>query len=88
VLIISLRFSWWLIVLFRFGQRQTVYRSASAYNLAENERSFAVGDQLHGYTVERIIPVPELSLIATYLRHQTGAQHLHLERQDSDNVFG
>ena len=73
---------------FRFGQSQTVCRRTVAYNLAKKERSFAVGDQSYGYTVERIVPVPELSLIATYLRHQTGAQHLHLARQDSDNVFG
>ena len=50
--------------------------------------SLSRGDKQHGYTVQRVIPVPELSLTAIYLQHTTGAQHLHVERQDSNNVFG
>ena len=58
------------------------------YGVLEKERSFAVGDELHGYTVERIVPVSELSLTAIHLQHRSGAQHLHVSRQDSNNVFG
>lgn len=76
------------VSVFRSGYRQNVGQRNVSHNLSEKERTFAVGDQLHGYIVERIVPVPELSLIATYLRHRTGAQHLHIARQDSDNVFG
>ena len=52
------------------------------------ERSMKPGEQLFGYTVEKVVPVPEFSITAFYLRHKTGAQHLHVARQDSDNVFG
>lgn len=46
------------------------------------------GKQIYGYTVESVIPVPEFSLTAVLLHHRTGAQHLHIARDDSDNVFG
>jgi len=58
------------------------------YNVLEKDRSFAVGDQLHSYTVEKVVPVSELSLTAIQLQHCSGAQHLHISRQDNNNVFG
>jgi len=58
------------------------------HNSLEKDQSFAVGDQLHGYTVEKVVPVSELSLTAVHLQHHSGAQHLHISRQDNNNVFG
>jgi len=54
----------------------------------EKDQSLAVGDELHGYTVEKIVPVSELSLTAVHLQHRSGARHLHVSRQDTNNVFG
>ena len=48
----------------------------------------AVGDTLHGYTVNAVTPVPDYDLTAVQLTHdQTGAQHLHMARKDSNNAF-
>lgn len=47
-----------------------------------------MGDQLHGYAVTSVEDVPELCLTAYKLRHtRTGAEHLHIAREDSNNVF-
>lgn len=46
------------------------------------------GSKIYGYTVQSVVPVPEFSLTAIHLQHRTGAQHLHIDRDDSDNVFG
>ena len=49
---------------------------------------FRVGDELHGYRVRRIEDVPELAIRAYDLRHESsGAEHLHLARNDSNNCF-
>ncbi|KAF2454836.1 Metalloenzyme, LuxS/M16 peptidase-like protein [Lineolata rhizophorae] len=46
------------------------------------------GQQLHGFTVKRVKQVPELELAAFHLQHdKTGAEHLHVARDDSNNVF-
>ncbi|KAG2182463.1 hypothetical protein INT43_007393 [Umbelopsis isabellina] len=46
------------------------------------------GDQLQGYKVTETRTVPELQLTAIQLQHEkTGAQHLHVERDDTNNVF-
>jgi len=46
------------------------------------------GDQLHGFTLKRAKHVPELELTALELHHdKTGAQYLHVAREDSNNVF-
>jgi len=58
------------------------------YSVLEKDQSFAVGHKLHGYTVEKVVPVSELNLTAIHLQHCSGAQHLHISRQDSNNVFG
>lgn len=47
------------------------------------------GDRIHGYTVNKVVPVPELFLVSVQLTHNnTGAQHLHIARDDANNVFG
>lgn len=39
--------------------------------------------------MQQVVPVPEYQLTAVKLEHiATGAQHLHVARKDSDNVFG
>lgn len=46
------------------------------------------GEQLHGFTLLRTKHVPELELTALHLRHdKTGADYLHIAREDSNNVF-
>lgn len=46
------------------------------------------GEKLHGFTLLRTKHVPELELTALHLQHdQTGAEHLHIARDDSNNVF-
>lgn len=47
-----------------------------------------VGDKLHGFTLVRSKHVPELELTALHLQHdKTGADYLHIAREDSNNVF-
>ncbi|PNY28791.1 Mitochondrial presequence protease [Tolypocladium capitatum] len=46
------------------------------------------GDKLHGFTLVRCKHVPELELTALHLQHdKTGADYLHIAREDSNNVF-
>ncbi|KAL1895202.1 Mitochondrial presequence protease [Sporothrix stenoceras] len=46
------------------------------------------GEKLHGFTVVRSKHVPELELTALHLQHdKTGAEHLHIARDDANNVF-
>ncbi|RWS26152.1 Presequence protease-like protein [Leptotrombidium deliense] len=47
-----------------------------------------IGDLIHGYRLLRLQDVPELCLTAYHLQHeQTGAQHLHIARDDMNNAF-
>lgn len=46
------------------------------------------GSKLHGFTLVRSKHVPELELTALHLQHdKTGADYLHIAREDSNNVF-
>lgn len=46
------------------------------------------GEQLHGFTLKRAKHVPELELTALHFEHdKTGADYLHIARDDSNNVF-
>lgn len=61
--------------------------------------NFKVGDKIHGYVVSEIKPLPERNLTAVELHHEktgkmqatvltiTGARHLHLDCEDTNNVF-
>ncbi|SCV01110.1 LAME_0G14114g1_1 [Lachancea meyersii CBS 8951] len=63
-------------------------RFASQYNQAKLLRKYPVGTILHGYEIKRVLPVPEMKFIAVDLQHsQTGSQHLHIDRDDKNNVF-
>lgn len=54
----------------------------------EAARALQPGTKLHGYTVEKVEEVPELFLTTVALRHdQTGAKHLHVARDDDNNLF-
>ncbi|XP_057400410.1 presequence protease, mitochondrial isoform X3 [Balaenoptera acutorostrata] len=49
---------------------------------------YRVGEKIHGFTVSQVTSVPELTLTAVKLSHDsTGAQHLHLAREDRNNLF-
>lgn len=46
------------------------------------------GEHLHGFTLKRAQHVPELELSALHFQHEkTGADYLHVARDDSNNVF-
>lgn len=46
------------------------------------------GERLHGFTLQRAQHIPELELTALHLQHdKTGADYLHIARDDSNNVF-
>ncbi|KAF8983721.1 Mitochondrial presequence protease [Entomortierella lignicola] len=67
---------------FRQSQR------ACLATLSTNE-SWKPGKSIHGYTVLETRHVKELELDAIRLKHdKTGAEHLHISRDDSNNVFG
>lgn len=58
-------------------------------NSLEAASQLKPGDRIHGYTVNKVLPVPELFLVSVQLTHNnTGAQHLHIARDDANNVFG
>lgn len=70
--------------------------AASAASRHASRRAFASlanapttpGEKLHGFTVLRSKHVPELELTALHLQHdKTGAEHLHIARDDANNVF-
>ncbi|XP_032092968.1 presequence protease, mitochondrial [Thamnophis elegans] len=68
-----------------FGPRLWRWTSSSA-----NERAvkFKSGDKIYGFTVNQVTVVPEFSLTAVKLNHdKTGAQYLHVAREDSNNLF-
>lgn len=46
------------------------------------------GDKLYGYTIDKVQDVPEIDAVAIRLTHDsTGAQHLHIAKDDSNNTF-
>ncbi|KAG8623607.1 hypothetical protein KVT40_008583 [Elsinoe batatas] len=46
------------------------------------------GEQIHGFSLRRTKHVPELKLTALEFKHdKTGAEYLHIARDDSNNVF-
>lgn len=58
------------------------------WNVFPFTEAYQIGQQLHGFVVQHVVPVPELQLTAVGLEHvATGAQHLHVDRKDTNNVF-
>ncbi|RYP42338.1 hypothetical protein DL767_000260 [Monosporascus sp. MG133] len=67
--------------------RSTV-RSAAKKAIIDLSRYPKPGEKLHGFTLLRAKHVPELELTALHLKHdKTGADYLHIARDDSNNVF-
>lgn len=63
-------------------------RGASSYNASKMLRKYPVGQEIHGFEIKRVLPVPELSYTAVNLRHNvTGLDYLHIDRKDPNNVF-
>lgn len=61
---------------------------ATATEQPSQPTALSTGEELHGFVVEDIQSVSELKLKAIRLRHQkTGAEWLHIDRDDSNNVF-
>ncbi|KAJ2841836.1 Presequence protease, mitochondrial, partial [Coemansia brasiliensis] len=64
------------------------YYSHSKGEASQLTSSLEPGSQLHGFTVEDVQAISELKLKALRLRHQrTGMEWLHIDRDDSNNVF-
>ncbi|KAG0045725.1 Mitochondrial presequence protease [Gryganskiella cystojenkinii] len=77
--------------------RSATYRTNAAGAFRQSQRAFLAttaeswkpGKSVHGYTVLETRHVKELELDAIRLKHdKTGAEHLHIARDDSNNVFG
>ncbi|ODV79292.1 uncharacterized protein CANTADRAFT_52318 [Suhomyces tanzawaensis NRRL Y-17324] len=62
------------------GLRRRFLASASKY---------AIGENVHGFTINNVQSIPEFSLTAVHLKHSaTGSEHLHLDsKNDTNNVF-
>lgn len=63
-------------------------RNAAKRAVTELSQYPKPGSKLHGFTLVRSKHVPELELTALHLQHEkTGADYLHIAREDSNNVF-
>ncbi|XP_037691591.1 presequence protease, mitochondrial [Choloepus didactylus] len=61
------------------------WRSTTA---CERALQYKVGEKIHGFTINQVTAIPELFLTAVKLSHDnTGAQYLHLAREDTNNLF-
>ncbi|XP_053998181.1 presequence protease, mitochondrial [Hylaeus anthracinus] len=71
-------------------QKNATFRATKhEINLTQDEfNKFQNGQIIHGFVVDEIAKVDELHLTAVRLTHlSSGAQYLHLARDDSNNVF-
>ncbi|KAF6270542.1 pitrilysin metallopeptidase 1 [Rhinolophus ferrumequinum] len=77
-------------VLGRLSGRRAALRAGrwSSTTACERALQYEVGQKIHGFTVNQVTSVPELLLTAVKLSHDgTGARHLHLAREDTNNLF-
>ncbi|RHZ71766.1 hypothetical protein Glove_253g72 [Diversispora epigaea] len=59
------------------------------YSSLINSDVFQTNNRIHGFKVQETRHIPELELTAIQLIHEaTGAKHLHIAREDNNNVFG
>ncbi|XP_065057689.1 presequence protease, mitochondrial-like [Rhopilema esculentum] len=57
-------------------------------NVLAEARQFKEGDSVHGYKVVQNEDIPDFHMVAVKLKHErTGAEHLHIARDDQNNVF-
>ncbi|XP_076671860.1 presequence protease, mitochondrial [Andrena cerasifolii] len=71
-------------------QRNTTFKAVKyETDLVEDEsKKFQKGQVVHGFVVDEVAKVNEIHLTAVRLTHMgSGAQYLHLARDDSNNVF-
>ncbi|MCK5826465.1 MAG: insulinase family protein [Desulfuromusa sp.] len=53
-----------------------------------NKQKMTPGQEIHGFLVERIDPLPSINATMIRLHHQvTGARFMHLERDDDNHLF-
>jgi len=65
-----------------------VRNCVSAATSKDTKTDFTVGDKLHGYTIKQVSDIEEFHAQGILLEHDnTGAQHLHISRDDHNNVF-
>ncbi|KAJ8336397.1 hypothetical protein SKAU_G00376170 [Synaphobranchus kaupii] len=71
------------------GQKPWRYSSnVTVTSARERALRYEVGQQIHGFTIKEVTAVPDLCLTAIKLSHDnTGAQYLHVARDDSNNLF-
>ncbi|XP_070570362.1 presequence protease, mitochondrial-like isoform X2 [Ptychodera flava] len=63
-------------------------RARSSSAILQEAEKYQPGQHIHGFTVDKVEKVSELHLSAIKLTHDaTGAQYLHVARDDSNNVF-
>ncbi|XP_076167353.1 presequence protease, mitochondrial [Ptiloglossa arizonensis] len=74
---------------FHLQKNTTFNATQNEINLSQGEfKKFQRGEVIHGFVVDTIAKVDELHLTAVQLTHLgSGAQYLHLARDDSNNVF-
>ncbi|XP_064598150.1 presequence protease, mitochondrial-like [Liolophura sinensis] len=66
---------------------QRRYQSSGNSSL-DVAREYKPNDKLHGFTVNKVVEVPELCLVSVWLNHdKTGAEYLHVARDDANNSF-
>lgn len=74
-----------------YNVNQTAHSSLNSSNEAKVKvgiEDLSIGEKYEGFTLNSIQEVPDLGLTAVRLQHdKTGADYLHLSREDSNNVF-
>lgn len=59
------------------------------YSSAPPKSKYPIGSKISGYVVDRVEQIPEFNMTAVELTHSfSGSKHLHIDRQDKNNVFG
>ncbi|CAC5412633.1 PITRM1 [Mytilus coruscus] len=71
-----------------FAKSQRIHHCRLCSSVQNAVKKYKDGDKIHGYTVKKVVEVPELMLTSVVLHHdKTGAEHLHVARDDSNNAF-
>ncbi|KFM56846.1 Presequence protease, mitochondrial, partial [Stegodyphus mimosarum] len=71
-------------------QRWNHFQKCRYYSSTSSSRDakYAVGSKILGYSVKEVEKISELNLTAVRLEHDaTGADHLHLACDDTNNLF-
>lgn len=74
----------------RYRKREISHfkRWGSTFSAEKMIRKYPVGAKVHDFEIKRVMPVPEFAMTAVELHHlKTGARHLHIDRDDKNNVF-